>query len=179
MDPARLLLLLSVFAASEAANAPQPPPSELPSVFFISKSENKNQVHYAVAVDANCTPAGGAPVRPYWRMLEQGAAVTAPLLAREQRAYGVASQSVTRRWATGGRIALVLQALPQRPLTIVTGKDSKGVCVASAYTVIQHAPARLHGIHVVLKWLGLGVDSLIVKGWARSDQRVLRETIQP
>lgn len=178
MDLARLFLLLSAFA-SETANAPQTRPSELPSVFFISKSENKNQVHYAVAVDADCTPAGGAPVRPYWRLLEKGAAVTAPLLAREQRAYGVASQSVTRRWASGGRITLVLQALPQRPLTIVTGKDSKGACLASVYTVIQHEPARLHGIHVVLKWLGLGVDSLILKGWARSDRRVLRETLQP
>lgn len=179
MDPARLLLLLSAFATPEAANAPQTQPSELPSVFFISKSENKNQVHYAVAVDANCTPAGSAPVRPYWRLLEKGAAVVAPLLAREQRAYGLASQSVTGRWASGGRITLVLQALPQRPLTIVTGKDSKGVCLASAYTVIQHEPARLHGIHVVLKWFGLGVDSLILKGWARSDRRVLRETLEP
>ena len=179
MDLAHLFLLLSAFAASEAANAPPPRPSVLPSVFFISKSENKNQVHYAVAVEANCAPAGGTPVRPYWRLLEKGAAVTAPLLGREQRAYGVASQSVVARWSSGGRIRLVLQALPERPLTIVTGKGSNGTCLASTYTVIQHVPARLYGIHVIVSWLGLGIDSLHLKGWARSDQHVVRETLQP
>lgn len=170
-------LLLGVFVLSAAPCAAAPPPSELPSVFFISKSENKNQVHYAVALDQNCVPAGAAPVRPYWRLLEKGAAVTAPLLARERRAYGIASQKVDRRWKWGGRISLVLQALPERPLSIVTGKDATGACAASVYTVIENQPAQLYAIHVVLKWLG--VDSLIIKGWARSDGHILRETLRP
>jgi hypothetical protein len=177
MDWAGPFLLLGALAVSEASSAQEPQPSELPSVFFISKSENKNQVHYAVAVDANCAPAGGAPVRPYWRLLARGPAFTAPLLAREQRAYGIASQNVDQRWAAGGRITLVLEALPKRPLSIVTGKNSQGTCIASVYTVIQQQPARLYAIHVVLKWLG--VESLIIKGWATSDGRILRETVQP
>jgi hypothetical protein len=171
------VLLLGALAHSEAASAQASRRSELPSVFFISKSENRNQVHYAVAVDANCAPAGNSPVRPYWRMLETNPTLTAPLLAREERAYGIASQSVELRWASGGRIALVLQALPKRPLRIVTGKDAKGSCVASAYMVIEQQPARLYAIHVVLKWLG--VESLIIKGWATSDGHILRETLEP
>lgn len=177
MGLSRSLLLLGTLALSSAASAAGAPPAELPSVFFISKSENKNQVHYAVALDQNCVPAGAAPVRPYWRLLEEGPEVTAPLLAREQRAYGLASQSVDRRWKSGGRISLVLEALPQRPLSIVTGKDATGACTASVYTVIQSQPARLYAIHVVLTWLG--VDSLIIKGWARSDGHILRETLRP
>jgi hypothetical protein len=176
MGLSRLFLVLGALALSSAASAAAPP-SELPSVFFISKSENKNQVHYAVAIDQSCVPAGAAPVRPYWRLLEKGPAFTAPLLAREQGAYGLASQSVERRWESGGRISLVLEALPQRQLTIITGKDAAGACTASAYTVIENQPARLYAIHVVLTWLG--VDSLIIKGWARSDGHVLRETLRP
>jgi hypothetical protein len=177
---ARPFLLLSAFAAgSAAAEAPVPPASEVSSAFFISKSQNRNQVHYAVAVDASCTPLGVAPVRPYWRLLEQGPAFTAPLLEREQRGYGIASQNVLRRTASGGSITLTLNPLPKRPLTITTGKDSTGACRAWVYTVIQNEPALLHGIHVVLGWLGLSIDSLIIKGWAKSDRRVLRETITP
>lgn len=176
MNLARGFLLVAAFVAA-SARAPAARSSELPSAFFISKSQNRNQVHYAVVVDANCVPAGDAPVRPYWRLLEKGPALTAPLLAREQRVYGIASQSVTKRSASSGSIALTLRPLPKRPLTITTGKDSTGACLASVYTVIQGEPAQLHSIHVVLTWLG--VDSLMIKGWARSDRRVLRETLQP
>lgn len=175
MTSARIFLLLGVLATS--AGAREARASELPSAFFISKSENRNQVHYAVAVDANCAPAGDAPVRPYWRLLEDGPTLTAPLLDREQRAYGIASQSVTLRTATSGSVAVTLRALPKRPLTIVTAKGSTGACLVSVYTVIQGQPAQLHSIHLVLKWSGL--DSLILKGWARSDRRPLRETLEP
>jgi hypothetical protein len=177
MALSRSFLLLGGFAMFATSGAAASPASELPSAFFISKSENKNQVHYAVALDQNCVPAGAAPVRPYWRLLEKSPTLTAPLLAREQRAYGLASQSVDLRWTSGGRISLVLEALPKRELTIVTGKDAKGACVASVYTVIQNQPAQLYAIHVVLKWSG--VDSLIIKGWARSDGHILREKLRP
>jgi len=171
-----VLLVIGALVATPAAGAAEAGPSELPSAFFISKSDNHNQVHYAVAVDANCLPAGVAPVRPYWRMLEQGPGLTAPLLEREQQVYGIATQTVTRS-AASGSITLALRALPQRPLTIVTRKDSTGTCRAAVYTVIQSQRARLYAIHVVLGWIG--VDSLIIKGWARSDGHVLRETIEP
>jgi hypothetical protein len=170
----RFLLPAAVATASAGAPAAA---SELPSAFFISKSENRNQVHYAVAVDASCAPAGDTPVHPYWRLLEEGPALTSPLLEREQQVYGIASQRVTQRTASGGSIALTLRPLPQRPLTIATGKNSSGACLASVYTLIQGQPAQLYSIHVVLTWHG--VDSLIIKGWARSDGRVLRETLEP
>src|SRR3954471_2332361 len=102
----RFLLLAAVATAS--AGAPAAWASELPSAFFISKSENRNQVHYAVAVDASCAPAGDTPVHPYWRLLEEGPALTSPLLEREQQVYGIASQRVTQRTASGGSIALTL-----------------------------------------------------------------------
>jgi len=172
----RGFLLLGAFSAASAGD-PAASSSELPSAFFISKSQNRNQVHYAVAIDANCAPAGNTPVRAYWRLLEQGPGLTAPLLEREQEVYGIASQSVTQRSTSGGSIALTLRPLPKRLLTLATGKDSSGDCLASVYTVIQGEPAQLHSIHVVLTWLG--VDSLIIKGWARSDGHVLRETLRP
>jgi hypothetical protein len=72
-------------------------------LFSIAKSENKNQVEYAVRVDDHCVPIPGTPIFAYWRMLEQGATKTAPLLPREIDAYGAASQLVTVREAEGAR----------------------------------------------------------------------------
>ena len=161
---AAIALGVGAFALPAAA-------SEIPSAFFISKSENKNQVHYAVAIDESCQPVGAAPVRAYWRELEKGPSVTSPLLDREQPAYGIASQSVG-----AGGIALTLRALPSRPLRIVTARGADGTCQAWTHMTIGGEPSQLYQIHVVLKLFG--IDSLLVTGWAWSDRRVVRETIR-
>src|SRR5580692_8073537 len=70
-------------------------PGESAPLFFVSKSENKNQVSYAVRLDAECRPTGAAPVFAYWRMLERSPVVVEPLLALEEMAYGVGPQHAT------------------------------------------------------------------------------------
>src|SRR5437660_6247311 len=89
----------------------------VPSVFFIAKSENKNQVHYGIHLDEACTPAGGAPVFAYWRMLERGPFETEPVLPREVPAYGFV-QSTVLRDRPAGRVFVTLNALPKRPIAI-------------------------------------------------------------
>ena len=79
-----------------------PAARDVASVFYVAKSENRNQVHYGVHLDASCSPVGTAPVFPYWRMLEHGPLAAEPLLQREVDAYGVAEQHVTER-GHGGR----------------------------------------------------------------------------
>lgn len=146
--------------------------SEIPSAFFISKSENKNQVHYAITVDESCKPVGRAPVRAYWRELERGPGVTSPLLDREQAAYGIATQNVVH-----DEIELTLRALPSRPLRIETARAHDGTCQAWTHMTIAGQPSQLYQIHVVLKLLG--IDSIIVTGWTWTDRRVVRETLKP
>jgi hypothetical protein len=163
----RVLLLASIsFIAADASGA-----REVPSAFLISKSENKNQVHYAVHVDRECMPLGSAPVVPYWRMLERSTSATEPLQGREQRIYGIERQEVA-----GSRVRVTLKALRTRPITITTSRDASGACTASTVATINGRAARLYNIHVALS--PFGVSHLLVTGWA-DDGSIVRERVSP
>jgi hypothetical protein len=150
---------------------------EVPTAFFISKSENKNQVHYAVKVDDACAPVGNEPVRPYWRMLELGPSATEPMLGHEMPAYGLASQRVTERSGAGGTVQVTLRAYPSRVLTIVLAKAPNGQCTATTHTTIGGHHAQLQSIHLMLRFLG--VDSVILQGTARGTGQPVREVVKP
>jgi hypothetical protein len=147
------------------------------SAFFIAKSENRNQVHYGVHVDAACSPVGAAPVFAYWRMLEHGPAATEPLLSREVPAYGLAEQRVVERGPEGGRASVRLRALGNRTIDVVTASRD-GACVATATTTIGGQPAALSSVFAQLKW-PWGVDYLMLSGRALSDGHAVRERLQP
>lgn len=125
------------------------------SAFFISKSENRNQVHYGVEVDEACRPVGTSPVRPYWRDLEKGPNVTSPVLSRELPAYGVAFQRILE--PTEGRkiVELAVRGLPSRILHIET-RSVDGKCTVETRAVIQKETVTL--LEVFLKIGFFGVD---------------------
>ncbi len=150
------------------------PPSggETTSAFFVSKSENRNQVHYAVRVDKACQPMGPAPVHAYWLMLEKGPRVTAPLLEREQAAYGIQRQRVE-----GSTVRLSIRSLPNREIGIQTWQGPDGQCRSAAVTTIAGARARLFNVHVVIAGLKIGVDSVFLRGW-RDDGSEVSERIR-
>jgi Domain of unknown function (DUF4833) len=154
-------------SASVAAAAV--PAGEITSAFSIAKSSNRNQVHYAVEVDGACAPTGAAPVKPYWRMLERSPDATEPLLDREQRAYGIASQAVE-----GSQVRLVLRALPDRPVTIRTARAADGTCAATSTMAIGSSTLRLYDIYV--KQSLFGVDYILLTGWSDSGA-VVREKL--
>ena len=166
MDNRVLLLASTLFISADATGA-----REIRSAFLISKSENKNQVHYAVRVDDGCLPAGAAPVEPYWRMLERSTWATERLLPRESRVYGIERQQVA-----GAHVTIALQALPSRPITITTSRDASGACTASSVVAINGRPAHLYNIHVALS--PFGVSHLLVTGWAE-DGSIVRERVSP
>jgi hypothetical protein len=143
----------------------------IPTAFIVSKSENKNQVHYSVRVDAKCMPVGPAPVQPYWRMLERSPVATEPIKTHEERAYGIASQEIN-----GARVTIRLRALPKRSIGITTWRDASGACRSVSITPINGKPARLFDIHIALG--PVGVRYLLITGWA-DDGAVVREKIAP
>lgn len=141
------------------------------SVLFVSKSENKNQVHYGVRLDSECAFLGGAPVYAYWRMLEHSPSATEPLLSREQAAYGIARQEVH-----SDTVRVTLTALPSRPITVRVTRSEDGTCTARPEMNISGTRARLLNVHVVLGFLR--VSHLVVTGLA-SDGTVVSERISP
>lgn len=145
---------------------------EIPSAFVVSKTQNRNQVHYAVKVDEACRPVTAAPVRPYWLMLSKGPRVTEPLLDREQPAYGIAQQQVE-----GSAVRIVLRALPGRPVVIHTWQGPDGACLSAAVTTIAGVRARLFNVHVACTFLCTGVDHLLLTGW-KDDGSVVRELVK-
>jgi uncharacterized protein DUF4833 len=145
-------------------------------LFSISKSENKNQVAFAVRLDAECRPVGDAPVYAYWRMLERSPAAVEPLLPVEQGAYGIGRQRV-ERGESGGAVRIALRALPDREILVRTVRQASA-CAAVASTRIADTPAHLFNVHARIAW-PFGVDSLLITGWAESDGHVVRETMRP
>jgi Domain of unknown function (DUF4833) len=152
-------------------------PREGAPLFSISKSENRNQVAFAVRLDAACRPVGKAPVYAYWRMLERSPEAVEPLLAMEEAAYGIASQRVVDLGEVGGVVRVALRALPSRDILVRTSQKD-ATCVAEAATRIEGTPARLFNVHARIAW-PFGVDSLLITGWAENDGRVVRETMHP
>jgi hypothetical protein len=150
---------------------------DVASVFLIAKSENRNEVHYGIRLDAGCAPVGPAPVFAYWRMLEHGPLATEPLLPREVDAYGFADQRVVERGAEGGRVAIRLHALPGRPIVVET-RPHAGVCEATATTRIDGGPATLQRVFAQLKW-PFGIDHLLLSGRSLADGRPVEERIAP
>jgi hypothetical protein len=160
----------------EAKTPPAAARREVPSVFFVAKSENRNQVHYGVALDADCAPLGDAPVFAYWRMRERGPLATEPLLSREVPAYGIASQHVVERGPTGGRVVLTLNAVPNRAIAIDT-RTASGECTATARATIAGVGAALSSVYVQLRW-PFGVDYLMLYGRSDADGRSVQERMR-
>ena len=145
------------------------------SVFFIARSQNKNQVHYGVHLDAKCDPVGSHPVFGYWRMLEARGEIE-PILSLEKPAYGLGDAQHIERRADATTIGIKLRAFPDRPL-VITVKRTNGHCEASATTAIAGAEARLHWIYVKLRW-PFGIGQVIVRGSSNDDGHTVEELIE-
>jgi Domain of unknown function (DUF4833) len=146
------------------------------SVFFVAKSENRNEVHYGVTLDASCAPAGAAPVFAYWRMRERGPLATEPLLSREMSAYGIAEPQRVERGESGGRVVFRLNALPRRAIAIDAAAGAQG-CVATARAMIGGTAAALTSVFVQLRW-PFGVDYLELAGRSIPDGHPVRERLR-
>jgi hypothetical protein len=150
----------------------------VPTVFFVAKSENKNQVHYGIHLDARCAPVGDRPVYAYWRMLEHGPSSFEPLLLREVGAYGIAEQRVLEPGSFAARTRVTLEALRSRPMVVESYSDGTR-CVARAVLDVAGSPAVLGNVFVQLRW-PFGVAFLLLSGHALGDGgAVVREQVEP
>lgn len=127
-------------------------PYDIPTVFFISKSDDANRVDYGLRLDENCNPVGDEPVFPYWREFENSPPVRVHgLKFYEYAAYGVAEQRSLRRAGNVLEIAVRLKPLP-RELIVALEKQPDGKCKATVRTTISEiVGAELLSAYVKLK----------------------------
>lgn len=124
-------------------------------VFAITKSDNRDQVHFGVHLDKNCVPEGTEPVYGYWRIYEKGPDVVEDLNWMDQKAYGIVSQQITKDFQGGSKVLIALRAAPSRGIAVLTRKQD-GRCVAEGITTIDNAPARLDHIFLKIKsWISI------------------------
>lgn len=175
---ARQLILAALAATlvSAAGAEPDLPSAPMTSVFHIAKSENRNQVHYAVSVDAQCRPIGGRPVYGYWREYEEGPNVTDALKDSQQRAYGFSKPRSITRTEQGGDIRIAMRALPDRVLRIATFMQD-GQCRARAFTPINGQPAVLTSIYVEIGFL-YSIDYIMLRGVRIADGAKVQQRIE-
>lgn len=162
------LCIMSLFVVNEASAY------DMVTVdsFFISKSENKNQVHYAVQINKECQLRTASPVYAYWDMKEKGYRVFEYLLPREIGAYGIFQQT----FISWNKIKIVLNAFPQKPIIIHTFSSSNG-CITESYTDIAGVPAKLKNVHAILAW-PFGIKRLTMYGIKISDGTPIEEILK-
>ncbi len=167
-----LALLLGAPALAEPAARPRNPDS----IFFISRSENRNQVHYGIRLGEDCRPVGAVPVYAYWRMVEKGDGVVEPLLGIEGPAYGLADGQQVTATPEGWRVRVQLRAFADRPVEVAVTRRN-GACVAQAWTQLKGATVQLDNIFVRTSW-PLSIDFLRLTG-VDADGRTITELVRP
>jgi hypothetical protein len=148
--------------------------SDVRSMFHISKSQNRNQVHYGLRLNAQCVPTSASPVFAYWRELEQGPDHLSELLDREQTPYGVAPGQVVSMRRGKARVEFRLRPFPDRALVASPRSRARG-CAASVVTNVAGRPAVLESIHVAIGFLWQ-VESITITAHTTANE-VLREVL--
>lgn len=160
MWPAAMLVGMAALPAVSAESAVGPRGTE--STFFISRSENRNQVHYGVRVGEDCHPVGTSPVYAYWRMLEKGASETEPLLGIEGPVYGVEDAQQVVSTPEGWRVRMKLRSFPDRQIEIAISQEN-GVCATRTWMSVGGTVSQLDSIFVKTSW-PFSIDYIRISG---------------
>ena len=163
-------------AVADAGDVVSFGPHDVRSAFYVSKSENQNQVHYGVRVDSECRPQK-KPVFGYWRRLRGGERVDAPLVGPGRHLYGASDEQQVSVSEHGGTVRMFVKAAKQVRITIQLEKGEGG-CKATATTNIKGTPARLAYAFLQLTRFGLGVKYVELVGKRVSDGAEVREQIR-
>ncbi len=133
MRRAALLFAVVFFSPGDArADAMQFSTHDVETVFFISKSDDRNRVDYGIRLNDHCVPVNDDAVFPYWREFENSPPVrTHSLGIFEYVPYGFSEQRLVHRTQTGGDQYLRLKQM-ERPILVTAKKEADGHCTAIA-----------------------------------------------
>jgi len=144
------LLVGAIAPRTARSDGPRFGRDDVRTLFYISKSENRNRVDFGMKLDSNCQPRGTEPVFPYWRMLENSPVTLEGLSTGEPRAYGIASQRIHDRSREGTWVHVELRALSNRSVEVLTLRNTSGRCDAGARIAIRGQESHLHHVYVEL-----------------------------
>jgi hypothetical protein len=173
-----LVAVASLLAATAWAAFPRFGANDVRTLFFISKSDDKNRVDYGIRLDAECRATGSDAVFAYWREFEPPPPVrTHALSFMDRLAYGISAQGPIKSSGKGGEHYLRLKRYP-RDIRISTQKGSGG-CEAVVRTTIAGVPsARLASIFAKLSG-PLSVAYIDIAGTHPKTGALLQERLKP
>jgi hypothetical protein len=151
-------------------------PSDVPTLFYIAKSDNRDRVDYAIRLDASCHPGSDGATFPYWRDLERNPVSVHTMGMFARMAYGFAAQRLEHQ-ADGAVVQKLVLKQVNRPIWVTTAKAEDGHCKAIAWTKIAGVD-RAELISIYVKLAGaLSVDYIDIKGRNRATGEMLSERI--
>ncbi len=143
-------------------------PYDVHSMFYVAKSENQNQVHYGMRVDAECRPVKKDPVFAYWKRLRKGVRYDEPLLPPGTRLYGASDDQAVTIAKSGGQVKMYVKALKRLPVDIKVQKVNSG-CKTTSTVTLKGEPAHLSYAYLQLGRLGITVKYVDVVGYRVRD----------
>jgi hypothetical protein len=162
-----LLAILGLLASDASAKDPTFSRFDVPTVFYIAKSDDRNRVDYGIHLDDHCVPTRDEAVFQYWREFENSPPVRIHGLGMfENIVYGISRQQTVSKTPTGGAQVITLRQFDKKPIRIVTKKDADGRCSAQARAIINGKDRELIYVYVKLGKGGLtpSVDYVGVHG---------------
>jgi Domain of unknown function (DUF4833) len=152
-------------------------PTDVPTVFYIAKSNNRDRVDYGTRLDEGCHPASTDATFPYWRDLERSPASVHTMSMFARMAYGFSAQHIEHQ-ADGAIVQRLVLKQMSRPIWVTTAKTEDGHCKAIAWTKIAGVD-RAELVSIYVKLAGpLSVEYVDVKGRNRATGELLAERIK-
>lgn len=152
---------------------------DVQTVFSIRKSDNRDEVQYALQLDERCRPRTREPVFGYWRVFEQGE--PPPLLSfswLDETAYGIVQQQISAPGPDGvSVVSVMIRAANKRVLELTPVPTPGGGCRVEVRATVFGQRALLQGIFV--KLAPPFVEYVELRGVAVADGTSLVERVKP
>lgn len=152
---------------------------DVPTVFYVAKSDDRNRVDYGIRLDERCRPATDEPVFAYWRRFEPGEPRLGELNMFDQQVYGITSQHVASSTEGGSWISVEIRAVPNERLLILVQPDpSDRGCRARLRMRLNGRPAWAD--HAFVQLAGpMSIDRVIFYGRDVETNARVREVRTP
>ncbi len=148
------------------------------TIFYISKSDDRNRVDYGIRLTAQCQPDGDEPVYAYWHRFEPRQSPFGDLRGLDRRAYGIRRQTVSSRASNGSWIEMRIRGFSRERILILVQRGSDGTCHARAQVRIDDRDAFLH--HIFIQLAGpMRIQNVTLEGTDVQSGSPLRETRRP